>query len=87
MDETSMDTRLDTWPSGYTPVNLDQHDSVRSHVYHRLSVEVARLERRIESLRLTKAPHAAIIIATYERMIERKKGFMNKWGMEDRRAL
>ncbi len=25
MDETGMDTHLDNRPSGYTPVNLDQH--------------------------------------------------------------
>lgn len=87
MDETGMDTHLKKWPSGNTPVNLDQHDSVRSHVCRRLSDEVARLERRIETLRLTEAPHAAIIIATYERMIDRKKGFMNNWGMEDRNSF
>lgn len=83
MDETAMDTHLNNRPSGCSPVNLDQHDSVRSHVCRRLSDEVARLERRIETLRLIKAPHAAIIIATYERMIDRKKGFMNNWGMDD----
>ena len=88
MDETGMDTQPDSRPSGHTtPVNLDQHDSVRSHVNRRLSDEVARLERRIETLRLTRAPHAAIIIATYERMIDRKKGFMNNWGMDNRNSL
>lgn len=87
MDETAMDKYLDNPPSGYSPVNLDQHDSVRLHVCRRLSGEVARLERRIETLRLIKAPHAAIIIATYERMIDRKKGFMNNWGMEDRNSV
>lgn len=84
MDETGMNTHPDNRPPGYSLVNLDQYDSVRSHVNRRLSDEVARLERRIETLRLTRAPHAAIIIATYERMIERKKGFMNNWGMDDR---
>ena len=44
--------------------------------------EVARLERRIETLRLTKAPHAAIMISTYERMIDRKKGFLKNWDMQ-----
>lgn len=66
------------------PVHLDQHDSVRTHVCQRLSNEVQRLESRIESLRRTDAPHAAIIIATYERMIERKRGFMARWGLADR---
>ncbi|MDY6798873.1 MAG: hypothetical protein SVX28_09070 [Pseudomonadota bacterium] len=62
-------------------VNLDQHESVRSHINRQLRSEVCRLERRIETLRLTKAPHAAIMIATYERMIDRKKGFMRNWEM------
>ena len=34
-------------------VNLDQHESVRSHINRQLSGEVRRLERRIETLRLT----------------------------------
>ena len=62
-------------------VNLDQHESVRSHINRQLSNEVRRLERRIETLRLTKAPHAAIMISTYERMIDRKKGFVRNWEM------
>lgn len=66
------------------PVKLDHHDSVRSHVCQQVSTEVERLERRIETLRLTKAPHAAIMISTYERMIDRKKGFLKNWGMQDR---
>lgn len=66
------------------PVHLDQHDSVRTHVCQRLSNEVQRLEDRIENLRRTDAPHAPIIIATYERMIERKRGFMARWGLADR---
>jgi hypothetical protein len=64
-------------------VRLDQHDSVRSHVRQRISSEVERLERRIETLRLTRAPHAAIMISTYERMIDRKKGFLKNWDMQD----
>lgn len=64
-------------------VNLDHHGSVRSHVQQQISSEVARLERRIESLRLTEAPHAAIMISTYERMIDRKRGFLKNWEMRD----
>ncbi len=64
------------------PVKLDHHDSVRSHVRQQISTEVERLERRIETLRLTKAPHAAIMISTYERMIDRKKGFLRNWNMQ-----
>lgn len=63
------------------PVKLDHHDSVRSHVCRQISTEVERLERRIETLRLTKAPHAAIMISTYERMIDRKKGFLRNWNL------
>lgn len=64
-------------------VMLDQHDSVRSHVRQQINTEVERLERRIETLRLTRAPHTAIMISTYERMIDRKKGFLRSWGLQD----
>lgn len=64
-------------------VRLDQHDSVRSHVRQQIRSEVERLERRIESLRLTQAPHAAIMISAYERMVDRKKGFLRNWDMQD----
>lgn len=64
-------------------VRLDQHDSVRSHVRQQIRHEVERLEGRIETLRLTRAPHAAIMISTYERMVERKKGFLKNWDMLD----
>lgn len=65
-------------------VKLDHHDSVRDHVHQQVSSEVERLERRIETLRLTKAPHAAIMISTYERMIDRKKGFLQSWKLKER---
>lgn len=71
-------------PDQSRPVKLDHHDSVRSHVRQQISTEVERLERRIETLRLTKAPHTAIMISTYERMINRKKGFLRKWNMQGR---
>lgn len=63
-------------------VNLDHHDSVRSHVCEQIRSEVERLERRIETLRLIRAPHAAIMIATYQRLIDRKKGFLRNWGLK-----
>ncbi len=66
------------------PVNLDHHDSVRDHVHQRVSSEVEQLERRIETLRLTTAPHAAFMISTYERMIDRKKGFLRNWDLGNR---
>ncbi|MBW4935125.1 hypothetical protein [Marinobacter sp. F4206] len=66
-------------------VKLDHHDSVRDHVHQQVSSEVERLERRIETLRLTKAPHAAIMISTYERMIDRKKGFLQTWNLKEDR--
>ena len=75
-------TQLQPGPEQSRPVKLDHHDSVRSHVCQQVSTEVARLERRIETLRLTKAPHAAIMISTYERMIDRKKGFLKNWDMQ-----
>ena len=65
-------------------VKLDHHDSVRDHVQQRVSSEVERLERRIETLRLTTAPHAAYMISTFERMIDRKKGFLRNWDLGDR---
>jgi hypothetical protein len=64
-------------------VKLDHHDSVRDHVQQQISSEVERLERRIQALRQTKAPHAAIMISTYERMINQKKGFLQRWHMTD----
>ncbi|WP_456489863.1 hypothetical protein [Marinobacter nauticus] len=69
-------------PPEQRSVKLDQHDSVRSHVQQQICDEVQRLERRIETLRLTKAPHAAIMISTYERMICRKKGFLQNWNLQ-----
>ncbi|ERP87021.1 hypothetical protein Q666_03280 [Marinobacter sp. ES-1] len=54
---------------------------MRSQVQQQLCNEVERLERRIETLRMTKAPHAALMISTYERMISRKKGFLQNWDL------
>lgn len=64
-------------------VRLDQHESVRSHVRDQVRSEVERLERRIETLRLTRAPHADIMISTYERLLDRKKGFLQNWDLKD----
>ncbi|MBU2952835.1 hypothetical protein [Marinobacter sp. F3R08] len=64
-------------------VKLDHYDSVRNHVHQQVRSEVERLERRIESLRLIKAPHSAIMISTYERMVDRKKGFLDSWCLRD----
>ncbi|QSP95646.1 hypothetical protein LPB19_04310 [Marinobacter salinisoli] len=65
-------------------VMLDHHDSVRDHVHQKVSSEVEHLERRIETLRLRRAPHAEIMISAFERMINRKKGFLRNWEMTDR---
>ncbi|MEQ9547110.1 MAG: hypothetical protein RIK85_13980 [Marinobacter sp.] len=70
-------------PDDKRVVKLDHHDSVRSHVREQVSSEVARLERRIEMLRLVRAPHAAIMISAYQRMLDRKKGFLKNWGLRD----
>ena len=76
--------KLSTDPSKQPrSVKLDQHDSVRSHVSQQISTEVERLERRIETLRLTQAPHVAIMISAYQRMIDRKKGFLRNWDLQD----
>lgn len=78
-------------PSNTHPVvpertlKLDHHDSVRNHVHQQVSSEVARLERRIETLRLTKAPHAALMISAYERMIDRKKGLLQSCSLNEGR--
>lgn len=66
-------------------VRLDHHDSVRSHVHQQVSMEVERLERRIEVLRLTKAPHVAVMISAYERMIDHKKSFLQTCDPDEHR--
>lgn len=68
-------------PPDQPRVKLDHHDSVRNHIQQQVCGEVKRLERRIETLRLTKAPHATIMISAYERMISRKKGFLQNWNL------
>ncbi len=73
------------YPCMSRKVRLDHHDSVRSHVHLQVSTEVERLERRIEILRLTKAPHVAVMISTYERMIDRKRGFLQSWDLGEQR--
>jgi hypothetical protein len=73
------------YPSTTRNVRLDHHDSVRSHVHQQVSTEVERLERRIEVLRLTKAPHVAVMISAYERMIDHKKSFLQNCDLDERR--
>lgn len=73
------------YPSTARNVRLDHHDSVRSHVHQQVSTEVERLERRIEVLRLTKAPHVAVMISAYERMIDHKKSFLQNCDLDERR--
>ena len=66
-------------PSGLV---LDEYQRVHSHMHERLRREVQELEVRIASLRKQPSVHSRIIIQTYERMIEQKKAFMVRWGME-----
>lgn len=80
MDKLS---QLATDPDRLRAVKLDHHDSVRSHVREQVSSEVERLERRIETLRLTRAPHVAFMISAYQRVLERKKGFLQNWDLRD----
>lgn len=77
-----MDIHVTPLPDTESIVRLDQHDSVRTHVCRRLSNEVAKLEQRVEALKRTRAPHAAIIISTYQRVIDHKKGFMKGWNLK-----
>jgi len=56
-----------------------QHDVMRAAICKRISAEVSRLEHRIEQVRGHNAPHSELIIATYQRMIERKKAFLARW--------
>ncbi|WP_417538969.1 hypothetical protein [Marinobacter sp.] len=72
-------------PPSPRQVQLDHHDSVRTHVHQQVCTEVERLERRIEILRLAKAPHVAVMISAYERMIDRKKGFLENWQLDGQR--
>ncbi|RBW52026.1 hypothetical protein [Marinobacter sp. F3R11] len=73
-------------PSTDRNVQLDHHDSVRSHVHQQVSTEVERLERRIEILRLTQAPHVPVMISAYERMIDRKKSFLQNCDLDAQRC-
>lgn len=73
--------RSELFPPYVQRVKLDHHDSVRIHVQQRVCDEVQRLERRIAALRLTQAPHATIMISTYERMVSRKKDFLQNWDL------
>ncbi|MBK1872445.1 hypothetical protein FE848_04355 [Marinobacter sp. 1-3A] len=72
-------------PPSPRQVRLDHHDSVCTHVHQQVCTEVERLERRIEILRLAKAPHVAVMISAYERMIDRKKGFLQNWQLDGQR--
>ncbi|WP_239985593.1 hypothetical protein [Marinobacter salexigens] len=88
MDEIRMDKQAsphNEFPPSTRQVRLDHHDSVRSHVHQQVRTEVERLERRVEILRLAKAPHVAVMISAYERMIDRKKGFLQNWELDERR--
>ena len=73
----------DISPEQLRSVKLDHYDSVRSHVRQQITAEVARLERRIELLRVTQAPHASLMISAYERVVERQRGFLENWDLQD----
>ncbi|MFE8073315.1 hypothetical protein QQM79_19830 [Marinobacteraceae bacterium S3BR75-40.1] len=72
------------WQSERAYVPLDRHDLVKGAVYDRLCQEVEQLERRIETLRASPSSTSAIVADTYERMIENKRAFMQRWDMQGR---
>ncbi|WP_336367768.1 hypothetical protein [Marinobacter sp. C2H3] len=77
----SPEFRRDLDPADRRAVRLDQHDSVRSHVSEQVQAEVAQLERRLALLRQNPSPHADILTATYQRLLDRKRGFLEHWDL------
>lgn len=63
-------------------VAMDQFSSVHEHLHERLCEELASLERRVDALRESPSVHSPTIISTYERMIRKKRDFMERWGMD-----
>jgi len=61
-------------------VALDQFSSVHEHLHERLCEELASLEQRVSALRESPSLHSPTIISTYERMIRKKRDFMERWG-------
>ncbi|PAV25048.1 hypothetical protein C8D92_10393 [Tamilnaduibacter salinus] len=59
--------------------DLNEYESVRDHLRERLRQEVSDLEARVRHLHAQNAPHTAIMLNSYQRVIERKKAFLDRW--------
>ncbi|XOZ32644.1 hypothetical protein ACMDCT_10530 [Halomonadaceae bacterium KBTZ08] len=63
-------------------VALDQFESVHDHLHQRLCRELRSLQKRVDALRQSPTAHSASIVSTYERLIRKKRAFMEQWGMD-----
>lgn len=59
--------------------DLNEYESVREHLRERLTQEVSDLEARVRHLHAQNAPHTAIMLNSYQRVIQRKKAFLDRW--------
>ncbi|WP_077529889.1 hypothetical protein [Vreelandella utahensis] len=65
-----------------TDIALDQFESVHDHLQKRLCRELRSLQDRVDALRQSPTAHSASIVSTYERLIRKKRAFMEQWGMD-----
>lgn len=65
-----------------TDIALDQFESVHDHLHQRLCSELRSLQERVDALRESPTAHSASIVSTYERLIRKKRAFMEQWGMD-----
>ena len=65
-----------------TDIALDQFESVHDHLQQRLCRELRSLQDRVDALRQSPTAHSASIVSTYERLIRKKRAFMEQWGMD-----
>lgn len=62
---------------------LHHYTQYRSRVENRIATEVTQLQQRIHQLRSSSRHNRDILISTYERMLDRKRAFMQRWEMTD----
>ena len=65
-----------------TDIALDQFESVHDYLHQRLCRELRSFQERVDALRQSPRAHNASIVSTYERMIRKKRAFMEQWGMD-----
>ena len=70
------------WGEAETDIALDQFESVHDHLHQRLCRELRSLQERVDALRQSPTAHSASIVSTYERLIRKKRAFMEQWGMD-----